>query len=343
MGNSTSAAAIRRQRREQLLSVFTTAAERQMVDRWVKCVAFEGKDVGDDDESMIVDGIRIGDSLLRAIGIAETFRDRLGKVVQQAGENPDLEILQLISALTGRQPSTSDQVNALTSLLLFADITRQQSVVDAIVRLELQLYSNQTEITVNPQFMERIISGHPNDIIESTSAPPFSSQQHQKLQILIDQSPYFRRLTSNLFTRIFLGSASCHAEDDRRWPNCSSRLLSAESIWFTCYFLPADCRSAADPWRLLFSTAIDGHSWNVFSERVQDAECSLIVIRDQSGQIFGGFAGQPWRIGTTFYGPPTCFLLTIKPSLQCFPSTGYNQNYMVGTLLFNCNLLPDKF
>ncbi|CAL4179439.1 unnamed protein product, partial [Meganyctiphanes norvegica] len=55
---------------------------------------------------------------------------------------------------------------------------------------------------------------------------------------------------------------------------------------------------------------------------------TLIVVEDQSGNKFGGFASASWEVRPQFHGTPECFLFALQPQAGVFHSTGYNNNFM---------------
>ena len=47
----------------------------------------------------------------------------------------------------------------------------------------------------------------------------------------------------------------------------------------------------------------------------------------QTGNVFGGFATDSWRLGPKFYGKPESFLFQLSPTVGVFDSTPFNSNY----------------
>ena len=51
-----------------------------------------------------------------------------------------------------------------------------------------------------------------------------------------------------------------------------------------------------------------------------EEEPSLVVVRDEGGHVFGGFASEQWRkvTGDYFYGDEECYLFSVKPEEKVF-------------------------
>ena len=76
-------------------------------------------------------------------------------------------------------------------------------------------------------------------------------------------------------------------------------LLDIPSIVLINHHLPA---SQQHRWRLLFSTQIHGESFSAFIHQITNQGPVLIVARDTSGHVFGGFASVSWAIKSHFVG-----------------------------------------
>ena len=135
----------------------------------------------------------------------------------------------------------------------------------------------------------------------------------------------FPGLKSYLFHCLFLGKDSSQL----LWPLTftSSRLLDVNSTFLLQLCLISSKIESSGSWKCLFSTSSHGKSWTVFTDSIQNAQSSLVIIKDKQGSVFGGFASQPWDVHPNFYGNDKSFLFTLKPNLQLFFSSGLNKNY----------------
>jgi hypothetical protein len=76
-------------------------------------------------------------------------------------------------------------------------------------------------------------------------------------------------------------------------------LLQPEWVWLLAPALPPALRRE---WRLLFSSARHGASFNTFVARLGEAAPTLLLLRDGGGNVFGGVAHAPWRRSGAFFG-----------------------------------------
>ncbi|XP_032232835.2 MTOR-associated protein MEAK7 [Nematostella vectensis] len=113
-------------------------------------------------------------------------------------------------------------------------------------------------------------------------------------------------------------------------------LLDLPSILVLNHNLPSNLRHS---WRLLFSTKKHGESFHSFVHKITHQGPTLLVVRDEDGHVFGGFASQSWAIKSHFDGDSHCFLFSLHPSLALYHPTGYNENYMY--LNMNMQTLPN--
>lgn len=57
----------------------------------------------------------------------------------------------------------------------------------------------------------------------------------------------------------------------------------------------------------------------------------IIIIKDESKYIFGGFTNEEWRPNRIYYGNGECFLFTFKDTeiMECFYPAGRNEYFMI--------------
>lgn len=87
-------------------------------------------------------------------------------------------------------------------------------------------------------------------------------------------------------------------------------LSSSDHIRFLSRALPSENRRK---WRLLFTTARDGCSFTRFVGLTTHRAPCLLVIRDSTGAIFGGFAASPLAVAPQFAGSYGSFLFSLSP------------------------------
>lgn len=93
---------------------------------------------------------------------------------------------------------------------------------------------------------------------------------------------------------VVTGGAAAFASGD-----AGGLLLRPEWVWLLAPALPPDLRQE---WRLVFSSAKHGMSFNTFVGRLGEAAPTLLLVRDKGGHVFGGVAFAPWRRNGSFYG-----------------------------------------
>lgn len=108
-------------------------------------------------------------------------------------------------------------------------------------------------------------------------------------------------------------------------PKTFTSMLSAAQVMFLNSALPSVLQSE---WRFLFSTTSHGWSFSIFMKQIVGRGPTLLVVEDQSGNKFGGFASVSWEVRPQFHGTPECFLFALEPQAGIFRSTGYNRNFM---------------
>ncbi|XP_066570050.1 MTOR-associated protein MEAK7 isoform X2 [Amia ocellicauda] len=109
-----------------------------------------------------------------------------------------------------------------------------------------------------------------------------------------------------------------------RWSEFQS-ILDLPCLMYLNSQLPS---AMQDQWRFLFSTRLHGESFSQLCGQVVRKGPTVLVLRDNRGHVFGGFASQSWEIKPKFQGNNQCFLFSLCPSLSVYTDTGYNDHYM---------------
>ncbi|KAJ3042754.1 hypothetical protein HK097_001908 [Rhizophlyctis rosea] len=164
------------------------------------------------------------------------------------------------------------------------------------------------------------------DVFANSSSPP-TSQQPPPLSAFSSffaTSPHLHTLFTLLFTGTFFPSNPLPGSHPSLSPPASA-LLSREDIFLLNESIPSETRLGA--WKGLFSSDRDGGSWTVFTNRVEEAGATVLVVRDKRGNVFGGFAGSEWAVRPKFYGDASSFLFSLQPTMQIYRASGINANY----------------
>jgi TLD len=83
-------------------------------------------------------------------------------------------------------------------------------------------------------------------------------------------------------------------------------------------------------WDLIYSTVSNGWSLNTFYRNCENYGSNILVIKDHSHYIFGGFASQSWIHCKKFYGNGECFVYTFEnqEEIKCYYASLNNDFYM---------------
>ena len=84
--------------------------------------------------------------------------------------------------------------------------------------------------------------------------------------------------------------------------------------------------------RRVFSISVDGCALRSFYDKCEGVSNSILVIKDEDGNIFGGYASEVWQPKVTFFGTGECFLFSYfkENRINVYNSTGENEHYMYG-------------
>ncbi|KAK7284813.1 hypothetical protein RJT34_19566 [Clitoria ternatea] len=97
-----------------------------------------------------------------------------------------------------------------------------------------------------------------------------------------------------------------------------------------------------EDWKLLYHSAVNGLSFNTFLGNISNhAGPTVLVIRDKEGNIYGGYASQPWERHADFYGDMKCFLFQLNPKASIFRPTGANSNLQWCAINFSSEDIPN--
>jgi len=88
--------------------------------------------------------------------------------------------------------------------------------------------------------------------------------------------------------------------------------------------LPHELRQV---WRPLFNTDTHGESFSKLAGAITKQGPTLVLVSDEAGNKFGGFATDPWAMSPKFCGKPETFLFHLSPKMNIYDSTPFNSNY----------------
>ncbi|XP_019059719.1 PREDICTED: TLD domain-containing protein 1 isoform X2 [Tarenaya hassleriana] len=118
-------------------------------------------------------------------------------------------------------------------------------------------------------------------------------------------------------------------------------LLKKEYAWHIGGALP---QHEMEEWRLLYHSALHGLSFNTFFGNISnrnDVMTTVLIIKDQDGYVYGGYASQPWERLSDFYGDMKSFLFQLYPAASIFRPTGANTNIQWCAVNFTSESIPN--
>jgi WD40 repeat protein len=121
-------------------------------------------------------------------------------------------------------------------------------------------------------------------------------------------------------------SDSSEDEDEIPNPLDKSNLLTRSNLLLLREYFPNRYRSM--DWKRIFCTETHGTSLITFYGRVRDKSPTLLLIKDDDGYVFGGYASEPWIPQPHFFGTGECFLFTLKPQFNAYKWTKANNLFM---------------
>lgn len=94
--------------------------------------------------------------------------------------------------------------------------------------------------------------------------------------------------------------------------------------------------------KLVYSLSKDGSLLKTFYQKNKDINNSIIVVKDDNGNVFGAFATEMFHNKSDFYGTGETFLFTFYNGtrIHVFNSTGKNEHYIYSDnkqLCFGCS------
>ncbi|GLT52168.1 hypothetical protein SLA2020_255220 [Shorea laevis] len=97
-----------------------------------------------------------------------------------------------------------------------------------------------------------------------------------------------------------------------------------------------------EEWKLLYHSTLNGLSFNTFlGSIINDNGPTVLIIKDNEGYTYGGYASQPWERHGDFYGDMKSFLFQLHPKASIFRPTGANNNLQWCAVSFSSEAIPN--
>ncbi|XP_042438775.1 MTOR-associated protein MEAK7-like [Zingiber officinale] len=116
-------------------------------------------------------------------------------------------------------------------------------------------------------------------------------------------------------------------------------ILRKEYAWHIGGALSQD---EVEDWKLLYHSGINGLSFSTFLGNLSNGDGpTVLIIKDNEGFVYGGYASQPWDRQSDFYGDMKCFLYQLYPKASIFRPTGANNNLQWCAVNFSSDSIPN--
>ncbi|XP_077982661.1 MTOR-associated protein MEAK7-like [Glandiceps talaboti] len=223
------------------------------------------------------------------------------------------------------------------------------SIEDAMQpAIEAKNWQLATTTVANNRFAQYLL----RDLLWKAEAASFdlpdASYNDEDIEKWLSSKPHFSRVLTDVFRYAFkfqqdqsdegasgasLDSTAMY-QQAAHFPSCQevkfiwsklNSILDIPSVLFLNHHLPQKLQTE---WRLSFSTRLHGESYATFLQHITVKGPTIIIVRDDDGHVFGGFASESWQTHPNFYGNPSCFLFSLSPYMEVFESSGRNDNFM---------------
>ncbi|KAI5071062.1 hypothetical protein GOP47_0013313 [Adiantum capillus-veneris] len=124
-----------------------------------------------------------------------------------------------------------------------------------------------------------------------------------------------------------------------RCPENIPSFLKREFAWHISGILP---QVETQEWSLLYHSSVHGLSFNTFLSRLTSVGGpSVLLIKDEDGNMFGGYASQSWERHHDFFGDLKCFLFSLQPRSAIYRATGANNNMLWCAVNYTSESIPN--
>ncbi|KAJ7544122.1 hypothetical protein O6H91_09G065400 [Diphasiastrum complanatum] len=116
-------------------------------------------------------------------------------------------------------------------------------------------------------------------------------------------------------------------------------LLRKEYAWHIAGILQTQ---EAQDWVLLYHSSVNGFSFNTFLKNVGIAQgCTILLVKDKHGYVYGGYASQTWERSSNFYGDMKSFLFSLHPRAAIYKPSGLNNNLQWCAINYTSESIPN--
>lgn len=236
--------------------------------------------------------------------------------------------------------ATMDKRSALVETLALGD-SDKVDMLDLRHYVEKMVLSYVSVLKVknrpNMASLERLTTALLSDFSEKDASVAVTQAD---IESWLMRCPLFAAIQTNVFRAAF------HLDIPHDYRNILPAQIGAPADYsaalgpleqmFVNYALPQPLR---DQWRLFYSNRVHGQSFSKLMGSVTGQGPALLVVRDTDGHVFGAFGPESWHCNGEFYGTAQTFLFSVRPKMEVFLPSGFNENYMY--LNVNQQTLPN--
>ncbi|KAL0426578.1 UNVERIFIED_CONTAM: MTOR-associated protein MEAK7 [Sesamum latifolium] len=240
--------------------------------------------------------------------------------------------------------------------LVIAKGTYEKGTNEDIEEFIYQLLDVSGDGTVRRNDLEVVLTSMLDNLFHRQSSETKAGSDQEIVMVFINAANFtsdsmsledFRKWCTLLpAVRKYLGSLLMPSDSGSQVPQLqhedkidpSQILLRKEYAW---HIGGALSPTELDEWKLLYHSSVHGLSFNTFLGNILNDGPTILIIKDNEGYIYGGYASQPWERHSDFYGDMRSFLFQLYPVASVFRPTGANHNLQWCAVSFSSESIPN--
>lgn len=273
-------------------------------------------------------------------GIHGSIGSRLFNLVSSSRKDQRIYYEDLVMAKATYEKGSPDEIESFIYQVvdLLGDGLVQRSEAEAVVFSTLETVLGPKEAIPGAGLLESSIQGFVNSAefsTESNGEACVSTAEFRKWCHLV---PSLKKFLSGLMTSPSADVVGRQVPQ-LKCPDNIHSFLRREFAWHLSGILP---QVEAQEWALHYHSSVHGLSFNTFLDRLTSVGGpSLLLIKDQDGNMFGGYASQSWGRFHDFFGDLKCFLFSLQPRSAIYRATGANNNMLWCAVNYTSESIPN--
>ncbi|XP_028784942.1 MTOR-associated protein MEAK7 [Neltuma alba] len=278
-------------------------------------------------------------------GLDGPLGERIFDLVTQQRGDKKLAFEDLIIAKAAYEKGTKDEIDEFIFRLLdvSGDNILGRSDLESVL---IAIFNNLLSIKDS----EVKSSSHQDVVNVFLNTATFSKHEEGCTEEVMSFQDFKSWCTHLPSVRKLLGGLLMPPDSGR--PGCQvPRLLHSDGIESDIFLLRKEyawliggalSQQEGEAWKLLYHSALNGLSFNTFLGNISNHEGpTVLIIKDEEGYIYGGYASQPWERHAEFYGDMKSFLFQLNPKASICRPTGANHNLQWCAVNFTSEDIPN--